>query len=192
MFTNYLDPLSNLNLTLSSSSLYISFIDSVFNPGAMNTLEADSNRSNPYRAVIVGTPPANSEVYFTFNYSDGTYNDWQCIKLLINVDYINIAINEVGTSMTSKGRLGFNDAGQSQGIGFIYHQGPSLLYAGGTVIGVNDSMVSDITVGNPATSAEDDFIPTLRVRQEIPSVVSDFDAVTIFEDDSEPTLSGFL
>src|SRR5258706_1153558 len=184
LFTNYLSPLSNLTIMLSSSSPYISFLDSVFNPGAMNTLEADSNRSNPFRAVITGSPPVNTPVYFTFNYSDGTYTDWQCMKLLINVDYINITINEVGTSMTSKGRLGFNDGGQAQGIGFIYHQGPSLLYSGGTVIGVNDSMVSDITVGGPATSVLNDFIPTLRVRQEIPSVVSDFDAITIFEDDS--------
>jgi serine protease len=184
VFTNYLDPLTNLSITLSSSSPYISFLDSIFNPGAMTSMEADSNRSNPFRAVIVGTPPVNSEVYFTFNYSDGTYSDWQCMKFLINVDYINIAINEVGTSMTSKGRLGFNDAGQAQGIGFIYHQGPSLLYSGGTVIGVNDTLVSDITVSNPATSVENDFVPVLRVRQEIPSVVSDFDAITIFEDDS--------
>lgn len=184
VFTNYLDPLTNLTVTLSSSSPYISFLDSVYNPGAMNTLQADSNRSNPFRAVIVGTPPVNTPVYFTFNYSDGAYSDWQCMKILINVDYINIFINEVGTSMTSKGRLGFNDAGQAQGIGFIYHQGPSLLYLGGTVIGVNDSMVSDITVSAPATTQSNDFIPTLRVHQEIPSVVSDFDATTIFEDDS--------
>lgn len=184
VFTNYLNALSNLTIALSSSSPYITFLDSVFNPGAMNTLEADSNRSNPFRAIITGSPPVNTPVYFTFNYSDGTYSDWQCIKLLINVDYINIAINEVGTSMTSKGRLGFNDGGQAQGIGFIYHQGPSLLYSGGTVIGINDSLVSDITVGSPATSVLNDFVPTLRVRQEIPSVVSDFDAVTIFEDDS--------
>jgi serine protease len=184
VFTNYLDPLSNLTVTLSSSSPYISLIDSVFNSSAMNSLEVDSNRSNPFRAVIVGTPPVNTEVYFTFNYSDGTYNDWQCMKVLINVDYINIFINEVGTSMTSKGRLGFNDAGQAQGIGFIYHQGPSLLYNGGTVIGVNDSMVSDVTIGSPATSTENDFVSILRVHQEIPSVVSDFDAITIFNDDS--------
>ena len=184
VFTNHLTPLSNLSVALTSSSPYITFIDSLFNPGAMNMLESDSNRANPFRAVITGNPPVNSEVYFTFNFSDGPYTDWQCIKLLINVDYINIFINEVGISMTSKGRLGFNDAGQAQGIGFIYHQGPSMLYAGGLVIGINDSMVSDITVSSPATSSSNDFVPALRARREIPSVVSDFDAITIFQDDS--------
>jgi hypothetical protein len=52
------------------------------------------------------------------------------------------------------------------------------------VVGVNDSLVSDITVGSPVTSTLNDFVPALRVRQEIPSVVSDFDAITIFADDS--------
>jgi hypothetical protein len=183
VFTNYLKPLSNLNITLTTNSPYITFINSTFNPGAMNTLAADSNRSNPFTAIVTGTPPTNTPVYFDFNYTDGTYTDWQAIDLLVNVDYINIHVNEVGTSMTSKGRLGFNDNGQAQGIGFIYHTPPTLLYAGGLVIGVNDSMTSDITVGNPATVMNADFVPLVRAHP-LPAVISDFDAETTFSDDS--------
>ena len=181
VFTNYLKPLSNLSITLTTTSPYITFINNTFNPGAMNTLAADSNRSNPFTAIITGSPPTNTPVYFTFNYADGTYSDWQNFDLLVNVDYINIFVNEVGTSMTSKGRLGFNDNGQAQGIGFIYHAAPTLLYAGGLIIGVNDSVTSDITVGNPATSMNQDFVAVTRAHQ-LPSVVSDFDAMTVFND----------
>ncbi|MBK5284556.1 MAG: S8 family serine peptidase [Bacteroidia bacterium] len=191
VFTNYLAALSNLNITLTTSSPYITFINAAFNPGAMNSMQADSNRSNPFTVIVTGTPPANTRVYFTFNYSDGSYNDWQMIDLLVNVDYINIFINEVGTSMTSMGRLGFNDSGQSEGLGFIYRAPPTLLYGGGLVIGVNDSVTSDITIGNPPTTMNNDFVPVNRAQQ-IPSVVSDFDAVATFNDDSAAYPMGIL
>ncbi|HLG36342.1 MAG TPA: S8/S53 family peptidase [Bacteroidia bacterium] len=183
VFTNYLDTLANLNITLTTTSPYITFINNTFNPGAMNPLQADSNRSNPFTAIITGSPPTNTPVYFDFNYTDGTYTDWQAIDLLVNVDYINIYVNEVGTSMTSKGRLGFNDNGQAQGLGFIYHAPPTLLYGGGLVIGVNDSVTSDITIGDPPTSMNQDFVAVTRAHQ-LPSVLSDFDAEATFNDDS--------
>jgi len=177
---NYLDALSNLSVTLSSNQPLISILNNTWNVGAMATLDADSNRSAPFQVVIDPTIPRNTKVVFTLSFTDGTYSDYQKFEVTVNVDYINVLVNDVGLTITSKGRLGFNDAGNSQGIGFTYNEGENLLYGGGLVIGIGDTLINDCTFGT--SGMNNDFAPVEFVRQIIPTVKSDFDVTTIFND----------
>lgn len=182
VFTNYLDAVGSLTATLSCNSGLINILNPVLNLGSLATLQSDSNRANPFRAVIDPSIPLNQKIVFTITFQDGTYNDWQKFETTVNVDYINVLVNDVGVSITSKGRLGYNDAGNTQGIGFTHNDGPSLLYGGGFIVGVNDSMVVDATFGTPAGNVNNDFIPSVFVHKIIPSVYSDFDLTTTFTD----------
>lgn len=179
---NYLDAVSNLTVTLSSNQPLVNILNNTWNVGAMATLAADSNRTTPFQVVIDPAIPRNTKVVFTLNYSDGSYTDYQKFEVTVNVDYINVLVNDVGLTITSKGRLGFNDAGNSQGIGFTYNEGENLLYGGGLVVGIRDTLISDCTFGMPAGSVDNDFAPVEFVRHIIPSIKSDFDATTIFND----------
>jgi hypothetical protein len=184
VFTNFLDPLSNLSVTLSCNSPYINILNPTLNIGAMATLASDSNRANPFRAIIGGAIPINSKIVFTLTFQGGTYSDWQKFETTVNVDYINLNVNAIGVTITSKGRLGYNDAGSTQGIGFTINSGASLLYTGGLVVGVNDSMVSDATTGSSGgtTVIDNDFVPIVHVYPVIPSVISDADLSATFND----------
>lgn len=186
VFTNFLDAIGSFNVTLSSNSPLINILNPVITFNPLTTLQSDSNRTNPFRAVIDPAIPLNSKIVFTITFQSGSYNDWQKFETTVNVDYINVLVNDVGVSITSKGRLGYNDAGNSQGIGFTHNDGPSLLYGGGFILGVNDSMVSDATFGTPAGIVNNDFSPSVYVHKIIPSVYSDFDLSTTFNDWANP------
>jgi len=179
---NYLQPLSNLNVTLTCNDPNINIIAGSINPGAMSTLGTYDNATAPYRAVIGNGVPFNTKVTFTLNFVDGAYTDWQIFDLVVNVDYINVLVNDVGTSITSKGRIGYNIA-QGQGIGFTYNDGPSIWYEGGFMIGDDTSRVSDHLFGTPVSVVEDDFVSMINVRKIIPTVFSDFDLDSRFNDD---------
>lgn len=182
VFTNYLDPLANGTATLSASSPDINILNPSLTLGAMATMESDSNRSNPFQCVISTSIPLNTKVVFTLDFQDGSYTDWQKLEVTVNVDYLNVLVNDIGVTITSKGRLGYNDAGNTQGIGFTHNDGPSLIYGGGLIVGVNDSMVSDATFGTPAGTVDNFFVPVNYIKKIVPPVLSDFDATTSFND----------
>ncbi|HMT29349.1 MAG TPA: S8 family serine peptidase, partial [Bacteroidia bacterium] len=154
--TNYLAPLQNLNVTLTSDNPDINIINGTINPGSLNTLQTYDNTSNPFQAIIGTNIPFNTKVTFTLTFNDGTYSDWQIFDLVVNVDYINVLVNDVGTSITSKGRIGYNIA-QAQGIGFTYNDGSSIWYEGGLLMGTDTNRVSDHIFGAPTNTMSDDF-----------------------------------
>jgi len=182
LFVNYLDALTNGTVQLTCNSPFLTILNPSLMLGSMSTLQADSNRTNPFLAVINPGTPLNSLIVFTFDFQDGSYSDWQSFELTVNVDYINILENDIGITMTSKGKLGFNDASSTQGIGFTYNDGPNLLYGGSFLVGVNDSMISDATFGSPTGQQDTDFVPIEYIHEVSPPVVSNYDATTLFND----------
>lgn len=179
--TNYLQPLSNLSVTLTASLPGIVILNGTINPGAMATLASYDNSATPFRVRIDPSVPLNSRVIFMLDFNDGSYSDWQSFELVVNVDYINVLVNDVGTSITSKSRIGYN-ATQSQGIGFTYNDGPSLLYEGGLMIGTDIVKVSDQIFGDPTSVTSTDFVSMVNVHRVIPSVYSDFDLDSRYND----------
>ncbi len=186
--TNYLAPVLNLSVMLTSDNPDINIISNTVNPGLLNTLATYDNSATPFRAVIGSNIPYNTKVTFTLTFTDGAYVDWQTFELVVNVDYINVQVNDVGTSITSKGRIGYNIA-QAQGIGFTYNDGASIMYEGGLMIGTDTAKVSDHLFGTPVSVLLDDFYSMVNVRKIIPSVHSDFDLDSRFNDDGAGTNS---
>jgi len=179
---NYLQPLSNLVVSLTCNNPGVNIINGSVNAGSINTLADYDNTGNPFRALIDPSIPLNTKVIFTVNFTDGAYTDWQIFELVVNVDYINVRINDVGTSITSKSRIGYNIT-QGQGIGFTYNDGSSLLYEGGLMIGVDTVKVSDQIFGSPTSVTSADYVSMLNVRKVIPTVISDFDLDSRYNDD---------
>jgi len=179
---NYLQPLQNLSVTLTSNNPGVNIISGNIVPGAMSTLATYSNASIPFRAVISPSVPFNTKVTFRLDFSDGTYNDWQSFEVVVNVDYINVLVNDIGTTITSKSRIGYN-AAQSQGVGFTYNDGSSFLYEAGLLLATDTSKVCDQIFGAPTSQTSNDFVSVLNVRKVIPSVQSDFDLEGVFSDD---------
>jgi serine protease len=184
-FLNYLAPTNNCTVTLSAQTnpTYVNIIGANYTIGALNTLASTNNNSLPFRVVVNPAAPPNAVVLFRLSYADGsTYTDFQTFELIINVDYINVTINDVFTTITSKGRSCYNGDGQTQGLGFVY-QDSSLAYECGLMIGTSTTKVVN-TVRNTTATPDNDFASMIRVAIDNPTVISDFDLSGKFNDNN--------
>lgn len=173
-FTNYLDPTSSLTATLNPLSAYASIIDNVTPLGVINTMASVNNNGDPFRFKLTGSIPINQAIDFELVLQDGSYQNKQYFTIYVNVDYINIAINDVSTTATSNGKIGYNQNGQSQGLGFVY-KGVDMLYEAGLMIGVDTNRVSDCVRGNNPSIADVDFSNQQTIAKQIPSVFADLE-----------------
>jgi hypothetical protein len=173
-FINYLSPTSALNVTVTPLSSYAISIDNTTNLGVINTLASTTNSLDPFTFKLTGSIPINTIVNFEVLMSDGIYQAKQFFSVFINVDYINIEINDVRTTATSKGKIGYNLDAQVQGLGFKY-KNTDLLYEAALMIGSDTTKVSDCARGVNTSIADFDFSTINRIGLQVPSITSDFD-----------------
>jgi subtilisin family serine protease len=173
-FINYLNPTSALNVTVTPLSTYATVIDNTTSLGVINTLASSTNSADPFRFKLTGAIPINQSIAFEVLMTDGTYQAKQFFTLFINVDYINIDINDVSTTATSKGKIGYNQDAQVQGLGFKYNN-VDLLYEAGLMVGRDTTRVSDCVRGLNPSAGDIDFNTVNRIALQIPSITSDFD-----------------
>lgn len=183
VYTNYLAPTTNLTVTLSTSSVFVTVTQPNATIGAVATMGTGDNNSAPFKLVVNPNCPLNQSVTLKFTFTDGTYTATQYLPITFNVDYINIAINDVATTITSKGRIGYNNDGQANGLGFTYLDSGTLMYESGLMIGSSSSVVSDIVRGTTGNTSDVDFQSEQNVLRIQPPQTSEFDVFGIFNDD---------
>lgn len=185
-FTNYLLPTGDCDALLSTTSPFVNVTDGTSNIGTINTNQSEDNAADPFKIVILPGTPLNQQVEFEVELTDGSYTNIYYFTLTLNVDYVNIRVNEVHTSITSKGIIGFNDfSTQLEGLGFRYIPGggENLLFDGGLMIGAvknGVTLVSDHVRGD-GTDVDADFGSVVNVSEGAP-VVSDIDVSGVFSD----------
>ncbi len=182
-FVNYLAPTTNLTASITAvvGASYVSSIDNNTTLGVINTLSMVTNNSDPFKFKVNAGTPDNSVIRFKVTLTDGTYNDSYFFDVIVNVDYVNIAINDVATTITSKGKIGYNLDAQSQGLGFTYMSTP-LLYEGGFMVGTSSTKVSDCVRGATAGTSDADFQTVVKASKTIPPTFSEFDVHGRFND----------
>ncbi|HMT28214.1 MAG TPA: S8/S53 family peptidase [Bacteroidia bacterium] len=183
--TNFLDPTTNLDVTITSTSPWITIIDNNTIVGALGTMATVNNNGDPFLVKVNPGTPQNTTVTIKINFTDGGYTDFQIIDLVVNVDYINITINQVFSTITSKGRLCYNGTAQVEGLGFQYN-GENLVYEAGLMIGQTANKVSDNVRGDVAGNTDEDFQSAQVVQKLLPSVQSEFDLFGKFNDNPAP------
>jgi subtilisin family serine protease len=190
VYTNYLAPTTNLTVTLSTTSVFVSIIQPTATLGAVATMGTADNNSQPFKLVVQPNCPLNQTVTLKFTFTDGAYTATQYLPIVFNVDYINIAINDVATTITSKGRIGYNNDGQANGLGFTYLGGETMMYEGGLMIGTSSSAVSDIVRGVTGGTSDVDFQSEQNVMRIMPPVTSEFDVFGVFNDNAGTPVQG--
>ncbi len=182
-FTNYLDPTTNLTATISvasSPSTFVTILDANTTLGAVGTMTTVNNNADPFTVIINPSAPQNAKITFKVHLQDGAYNDYAMFDVIVNVDYINITVNEVATTNTSKGRICYNaNLAQSEGLGFTLNAHNTFAYETGLMIG-NAGDVSDV-VRNAAV-ADEDFASINPIQKHDPGIWSDFDTYGRFND----------
>lgn len=188
LFTNYLAPTGALTATLSSLSAQAVAINGTCSPGVIGTMASISNTSTPFKFKLTGSFAPNAAIDFRLDMSDGSYSTSQFFTMYVDPDYINIAINDIATTATSKGKIGFNQDNQIQGLGFKY-MGNDMMYDGGLMIGADSTRVSDCIRGTGATN-DADFGVVTAVQKITIAPLSNFDTYAKFSDAPSSTPIG--
>lgn len=155
-FTNFLAPTSNLQVTLSCASPYVTILQNKFDAGALATMASATNNIQPFKIYISPNIPLNTIINFRYGFTDGSYSDYQYFKMAANPDFLTINVNNLGVTITSKGNIGYNGLNYEQGDGVFYKKGNPLLAEGGLMIGATPNRVSD-NIRNERYESDNNF-----------------------------------
>lgn len=184
-FTNYLSSLSSLSITVETASSSITMLNNTFNKGAVASGETFNNSSNKFRFAIGENVTENLEAEFLLRYSDGNYNDFQWATILVNPTYRTHDNDKISLTITSKGTLGFNNYYENtQGDGFQYNQGQSILFEGALMYGVSVNLLNDAARDESGDSQRDEFENLITFDINKPGLLADQQGFTMFNDDN--------
>lgn len=174
---NYLNPLTGVVATLTTTSPNINIISGSFNYQNFTTNQVKSNSSLPFKVEVIGGL-INDVVTFKLTISNGSYSTNCYFDVTINPDFINVQENLISTTITSKSKIGYNDNLNTTGIGFQY-KGEQLLHEAGFMIGDGQFRVANQVRGDGFLSA--DFESWVNVKNN-PPYKSDLDLDGLFSD----------
>ena len=141
-FTNYLNPVSNLEVNLSSSYSKVNILNNGGSVGAMNTLQTIAKSNDFLKIEILPDPATDIEVDLLLEYSDGSYSDFEWMTISINPTYQIHTTDNLAITFNSSGSIGFDDyPGNTKGGGLSYNGGPNLLFEGALVYGNSASSI---------------------------------------------------
>ena len=190
-FLNLLSPTVNLQSTLTvvTGAPYVTILDNSHTVGVLGTLATVNHFVDPFQVKILSTTPINQQIVFKLTMTDGLYTENTFFSVIVNVDYINVTVNDVWTTITSKGLIGYNLPGQLQGLGFIYlpySPTATLMYESSFAVGSSSSKVDDMVRGAVNGNTDVDFSSVYSVRT-VPATVSNFDLDGKFRDNVSPS-----
>ncbi len=164
-FTNYLTPSSSgLTVSVSSSSTSISFSS---NQLSLGLLSENQTLTKNFPLTISSNVPENLVVNIRLSFSDGAYSDFQVLSFNVNPSFVGIDENQITTTLTSRGRIGFdNPDSQTNGNGFVFNDDP-VLFEMGLIIGSSSSTISN-NVRGINRGFDQDFTSVDRIRESIP------------------------
>lgn len=164
-FTNYLSSSTGgLTVKIIPSSTNINFPTSQITLGIIG--ENESMTRN-FQATIRQAAPENAIVNVTLQFTDGTYSDFQVVSFNVNPSFLNVEENKITTTLSSRGRIGFDDPdNQEDGNGFVFNDDP-ILYEMGIMMATSSSTLYN-NVRGIGGAFDQDFSPIDRIRKKIP------------------------
>lgn len=186
-FLNYLDPTSNLEVSLSIPLQQTPFVQVLSNKsevGALGTLNAHHSGQD-FKITIGPNLPTDFLVDLKFTYTDPatSYDDVEYVQVRVNPSWLNVEENQVRTTITSRGTIGFNDFQSNlQGLGLLFQSSRNVFAEGSFMIGNAPNQISNYFRTNVQNTRDDDFTTIDFVRQNPSPYLADFEASSKFND----------
>lgn len=186
---NILLATGNLEVKLSTENPNVKIINSTINAGAFNALETKS--IGAFRVLVNTNTPENTSILFQLTYSNPliNYAAKEFFESTVNLDYQNITVNQLYTTITSNGRIGYSGANAHNGLGVLYKDF-SMLYEGALMIGVSPTQVSDNA--RSANGETDDDFEKVKGVSRIQNTQSAYEGISIFNDSKSVLPVGLL
>ncbi|MCK4661226.1 MAG: S8 family peptidase [Bacteroidales bacterium] len=175
-FNNYLSQVSNTTISLSCESPNIEFINNSFYIDTLKELETITNKNNPFIIKILPEILFNEKISINIYSSPINYLYNQFVDFIANKTYINFETSQIQTTVTSNGRIGYNDFYNNEGVGFIYKDKGNFLYEAGIIVGNSTENVVSCIKG------DNDFTIISKINKINDSLYYDFHYQSIFDD----------
>lgn len=181
-FFNWLDAAENLEISLSSDNAFIEILDASFNAGQLEGLSAASNTGSPFRFRILENAPFNLDITLKLRYQDvaTAYSGFEYLQIRINRDYMDLAVNNLHTTITSRGSIGYNADYATDGLGIRFENSESRIYASGLMLG-SGSTVADNVYAATLPGYDNDFSRIDAVSEVSPSAAGEKEIISSFE-----------
>ncbi len=184
--TDWLSPTSSLSLTLTTIDPYVTIVNGTEQIGVLQTGGTYNMSTNPLSFKVNSGTPAGHVATFVVEINDGSYSDYKGITVLLNPTFRALQINNIVTTATAKGNIGFNDyPSNTQGNGFMYlPDNDSLLFEGAFMAGTSATQVVDVARDSTSSAAEEDndFQPVGLVSVQTPGPTADQESILTFND----------
>ncbi len=190
---NLLRTLTDVQVTLTSLSPYVTVSQGEFTVGRLATL--DSVRvpaAAPFRLRVAAQGvPLNATATLRYRITAaGGYQSDDFVDVALNPDYVTLNAGNLALTLTSRGNLGYDSNGLF-GQGATYKNGPPLLSEGGLLLATSPSRVSDRLRGTPRGTARESFFSLSQARQILNSpgagsALADQEARVFFQDSLPP------
>lgn len=176
---NLLVPVTGLNVNITCNSPYVQVLDQNVNVGNLSTAELKNN-VGPVRVRILTNAPENHEVLFTLNYTanNGSYTDFESFKTVVALDYLNVAVNKVSTTLTSNGRVGYSKANATAGLGFVYKD-ENMLYEAALLVAKSSTQV--MNNARASSTSSEDFTRNKTAAMSVSNIAA-FEGTSVFTD----------
>ena len=185
---------SALIAIITDNSPYVSWVDSNVTIGQVNTMSFANISAQPFRFTILPGCPLNQEVLMKVVYYDGpdTLNI-QYFSFIVNRNYYNIDINQLQTSVTTTGRIGFADNRTQAGLGYRmagkennllgFYYNPMGLFISKGSAAVSDQTLSGPPLGPCCNYPNDqDMVATQPIQVNHASIVADLEVTSQYND----------
>jgi serine protease len=185
---NYLAPSQSITVILRpiDTNNNVQMIDSVWTLGALGTNQRANNYTSPFRFKLINeNGPYNQTLVFRILISDGTYSNQEFAETIIKPDYLNVNENNIFSTITSNGNIGYTGEFFRKGDGFEHSVIGEVLYEGGLMIGYQSPVRKQVVDRIRGTGAIDrDFTSKTEIVEVLPQGLEAFRAEGSFVDTS--------
>lgn len=185
-FVNYLwASTSALTATLSTTNSYVQVLEDEVPLGIIAMNDTVSNVQTPFKILVSEETPENTTITLLVELNDGLYSDYDYLTILVNPSYLNIEENRVSTSISSNGRIGYQDNSldtREEGLGFLFED-TNLLFEMGLMLGTAADQVSNAVRSSEGENPDNDFRPLEKVSKIQPGLYSYSEVTGSFDDE---------
>jgi hypothetical protein len=164
-FKNFLGSTKNLKVLMTCASPFVKMLDSTFTAGLIAGGDSLVNSSRPFRLLIKQGAPYNLDLLLKITYSDTGYRAFEYIEFRVNKDYMDMDVNNILTTISSRGNIGYAADYATDGSGWMF-QGQQLIFYSGLMLGTSGQKIANNAYAAKLPGFDNDFVRKTGVQSD--------------------------
>ena len=184
-FKNYLSSATNVSVTLSCISDYVTVLDSTVYFDRLDSLKEATHADRPFRVLLHDNLPTNEELVFRLGFTADAYQDYQYVSIVSSSEYATLDNGLLTLSVGSNGDVGYNPTATYAEAG-LQQQQQTLAPQVGLLLATDADHVSDNVIQSYRTQLRSQDFVTQQPIKFYPSSVGTQTLRSTFTDAAAP------